>query len=153
MPYTHDDAMALWASAQITELDAGDLPQYGTKAWRELAPDDPKRAAAILTAAEQWRRERVEQWWLDQLADGDPIAWWQEVTRDADAEAVKLARTLRSMRTQRELRNAATKREAVPVAATPGWPPIAVPGRPGWRRHLINGRQTDLSSAPQETAA
>ena len=30
------------------------------------------------------------------------------------------------------------------VTATPGWPPVAIPGRPGWWRHCINGQQTDL---------
>lgn len=30
------------------------------------------------------------------------------------------------------------------IAATPGWPPIAIPGRPGWWRHCINGQQVDL---------
>ncbi len=30
------------------------------------------------------------------------------------------------------------------VTATPGWPPIALPGRPGWYRHLVNGEQVDL---------
>jgi hypothetical protein len=30
------------------------------------------------------------------------------------------------------------------VVATPGWPPIAIPGRPGWWRHLIDGQQVDL---------
>jgi hypothetical protein len=36
------------------------------------------------------------------------------------------------------------------VRATPGWPPIAIPGRPGWWRHLINGQQVDLpTNQPQ----
>lgn len=30
------------------------------------------------------------------------------------------------------------------VRATPGWPPVAIPGRPGWWRHHINGQQVDL---------
>ncbi|MFE0039395.1 hypothetical protein [Streptomyces sp. NPDC059015] len=30
------------------------------------------------------------------------------------------------------------------VTATPGWPPVAIPGRPGWWRHHINGQQVDL---------
>jgi hypothetical protein len=152
MPYTHDDAMALWASAQITALNAGDLPQYGTKAWQALDPADPKRAAAILTAAEQWRRHLVEEWWLNQLAEGDPVAWWREVTEDADREAVKLAATLRRLRTARATRNAATHREPKPVQAAPGWS-VAIPGRPGWYRHFVNGRQVDRNSAAGETAA
>ena len=31
-----------------------------------------------------------------------------------------------------------------PVIATEGWPPVAIPGHPGWRRHLIDGQQVDL---------
>lgn len=30
------------------------------------------------------------------------------------------------------------------VTATPGWPPVAIPGQPGWYRHWINGQQVDL---------
>lgn len=30
------------------------------------------------------------------------------------------------------------------VRATPGWPPVQIPGRPGWWRHCINGEQVDL---------
>jgi hypothetical protein len=30
------------------------------------------------------------------------------------------------------------------VRATPDWPPVQVPGRPGWWRHLIDGEQVDL---------
>lgn len=34
--------------------------------------------------------------------------------------------------------------EPRPLTATPGWPPVAIPGRPGWWRHLIDGQQVDL---------
>lgn len=30
------------------------------------------------------------------------------------------------------------------VRATPGWPPVAIPGQPGWWRHHIDGKQVDL---------
>ena len=30
------------------------------------------------------------------------------------------------------------------VIATPGWPPVAIPGQPGWWRHWIDGQQVDL---------
>lgn len=37
------------------------------------------------------------------------------------------------------------------VHAAPGWPPVAIPGRPGWWRHWINGREVDLpTNNPQE---
>lgn len=38
-----------------------------------------------------------------------------------------------------------------PVRATPGWPPVAIPGRPGWWRHYIDGQQVDLPT--RETQA
>lgn len=41
----------------------------------------------------------------------------------------------------RELRGATA---AHSIAATPDWPPVAIPGRPGWWRHCLNGEQTDL---------
>lgn len=34
--------------------------------------------------------------------------------------------------------------EPYEVTATPGWPPVAIPGRPGWYRHWVDGRQVDL---------
>lgn len=30
------------------------------------------------------------------------------------------------------------------MRATPGWPAVAIPGRPGWWRHCIDGQQVDL---------
>jgi hypothetical protein len=34
--------------------------------------------------------------------------------------------------------------EPYEVTSTPNWPPVAIPGRPGWWRHCINGEQVDL---------
>jgi hypothetical protein len=34
--------------------------------------------------------------------------------------------------------------ERYEVTATPDWPPVAIPGRPGWWRHCIDGQQVDL---------
>jgi hypothetical protein len=36
------------------------------------------------------------------------------------------------------------------VTATPDWPPVAIPGRPGWWRHLIDGKQVDLPTREQQ---
>jgi hypothetical protein len=45
-----------------------------------------------------------------------------------------------------------TQSEPYQVTATPDWPPVAIPGRPGWWRHYIDGQQVDLphndSTAP-----
>ena len=38
------------------------------------------------------------------------------------------------------------------VTATPGWPPVAIPGHPGWWRHYIDGHQVDLPTRdPNQT--
>ena len=34
--------------------------------------------------------------------------------------------------------------EAHEVQATADWPPVAIPGRPVWWRHYIDGQQVDL---------
>lgn len=39
------------------------------------------------------------------------------------------------------------------VTATPNWPPVAIPGRPGWWRHHENGRQVDLPHNNRTAAA
>lgn len=38
------------------------------------------------------------------------------------------------------------------VWATPGWPPVRIPGRPGWWRHYNNGQQVDLPYRDQQSA-
>jgi hypothetical protein len=41
--------------------------------------------------------------------------------------------------------------EPYEVSATPHWPPVRIPGRPGWWRHCINGEQVDLpTNNPQD---
>lgn len=49
-----------------------------------------------------------------------------------------------SQEDRRGSRSKTSMPEGQPVRATPEWPPIAIPGRPGWRRHCIDGRQVDL---------
>ncbi|MFE9406897.1 DUF2742 domain-containing protein [Streptomyces sp. NPDC006530] len=81
------DAPQLWAEHQLTTLaeDARDwiVPPYGSLAWSQLPPNDPRRYAAVIEAAEQWRRQVAEEQRLDQLADDDPAAWYAEVTAGA----------------------------------------------------------------------
>jgi len=36
------------------------------------------------------------------------------------------------------------EREPYEAIATSNWPPVAIPGRPGWWRHHIDGQQVDL---------
>lgn len=138
-----------WAVARVTELLAGlpegaDVPEYGTAGWLQLAADDPRAAAAVLTAAEQWRQETELR---ARIEAGDMAAFW-EVFGAAAEEAQRVARRLELSRqpAAAELEARRVPRPAHEVRATSGWPPIAIPGRPGWWRHLIDGRQVDLPS-------
>ncbi|MCW2899811.1 MAG: hypothetical protein JWO67_2076 [Streptosporangiaceae bacterium] len=130
------DPVALWAEAQVTALKVKKWPAYGSPGWRELKAEDPRRATAILEAAELWRRY---------VAEEDPLTWIAEATRERPP-----LYTLPDRRTLAEARKPKPPRR---VAATDGWPPIAVPGQPGRRRHLVNGQQTDLNDTAQENAA
>ncbi|MFE7237908.1 hypothetical protein [Streptomyces sp. NPDC057580] len=148
------DAVALWTSAQVTALGVETWPIYGGDAWRALLADDPRKAAAIFEAAEQWRQHRAEADELDRLLSDDPEEWYRRVTADANAEARRIAPALAKRPTAAEIRARAGHRPPQPVTATPGWPPVTIPGRPGWHRHLIDGRQVDLpTNQHQEQAA
>jgi len=118
------DIAGLWADAK-SMFFAKDFPPYASKAWRDLHPDDPKRLAAALEAAELWRKygDDVTQWLREATAPKPPL--WQG-------------------RTAAELAEARKPKPPHQLRATPGWPPIAVPGQPGMTRHLINGKQVDL---------
>ncbi|MFF7577531.1 hypothetical protein ACFZBE_21515 [Streptomyces sp. NPDC008061] len=106
-----DDCVALWAEAKSL-FYAKDFPAYASEEWRELHPDDPRRLAGALDAAEMWRKygDDVTQWLRDAFAPRPPLS---------------------SGRSQAELDQAAKPKPAHQLQATPGWPPIAVPGRPG----------------------
>ncbi|MFD9629896.1 hypothetical protein [Streptomyces violascens] len=148
------DATALWASAQVTALSVEDFPDYGSPAWSALRATDPRRAVAIITAAEQWRRHVAREAWLDLLLDEDPEQWFAYVTADANDYARTIAGDLARRPTVAELdaRRSASPAPARPLAATPGWPPVAIPGRPGWLRTLTpDGRQLDRPQLPQES--
>ncbi|MFD0117667.1 hypothetical protein ACFVZL_19905 [Streptomyces sp. NPDC058320] len=108
-----DDLTTLWANAKIAWV-ARDFPKYGSRDWIALTPDDPRRLAGALEAAEMWRKygDEEELWdWLKNLS-GTPEALWRE-------------------RTLAELDEAAKPKPAHQLQATPGWPPIAIPGKPG----------------------
>ncbi|WP_327156363.1 DUF2742 domain-containing protein [Streptomyces tubercidicus] len=150
------DATALWASAQVTALDVDDFPEYGSPAWRALRATDPRRAVAVVTAAEQWRRHSAREAWLDRLLDEDPEQWFAIVTADANTYARSIAGDLARRPTHDELAaRRAVRAQRREVVTAPGWPPVAIPGRPGWWRHYgPRGEQVDLPhNQPQETAA
>lgn len=120
------DFTQLWADAR-TSFFAGAFPKYASPEWRALHPDDPRRLAGALAAAELWRKFGDEEALL---------AWFREAARARPSIADR--------RTRAELDQAAAPKPPHQLRATPGWPPIAVPGQPGMERHLIDGKQVDL---------
>ncbi|AWT47580.1 DUF2742 domain-containing protein [Streptomyces actuosus] len=71
------DPVALWAEARCRYL-AEDFPPYGSPAWVALHPDDPRRFAAVIDAAEKWRKygdeEGLLQWFREASAPRRPPA-------------------------------------------------------------------------------
>lgn len=105
------DIVELWAEAKASFF-AANFPPYASPAWRDLHPDDPRRLAGALDAAEKWRKfgDDVTQW-LDDAFAVRPSPW--------------------RLRSIAELDEAAKPKPAHQLRATPGWPPIRVPGQPG----------------------
>jgi hypothetical protein len=150
------EVTAVWAEAKVTDLlahTAADFvaPAYGTTLWARLAAGDPVKSAAVITAAELWRRQEAEQARLEELYHHDPETWFREITAEADTAAARLGRTLASTPTWEECRKRRQHRPPWPSVATPDWGPVAISGRPGWWRHCINGEQVDLPRRDIET--
>ncbi|MFJ6934467.1 hypothetical protein [Streptomyces sp. NPDC101132] len=130
---TPGQATALRAEAQIAALRVTTWPPYGSAAWLQMAPEDPRTYAATLEAAEQFRRQDVDP-------DLPPAEWCAAVYADARALAARVVAATSRVRTAREIRDArARPRPAHVLKATPGWPPIAIPGQPG--RYLVHGQE------------
>jgi hypothetical protein len=108
-----DVFVELWAEAKVYYL-ASVFPRYGSPAWIALHPDDPRRLAAVLHAAEMWRKYGDEE---------NLLAWF----RDASRARPPLAEG----RSRAELDEAAKPKPPHQLQATPGWPPIRIPGQPG----------------------
>lgn len=130
------DVAQAWASDHVTRLLEGrdDPPAYGSQQWLDLPRSDPRSIAAVLIAAEQWRQHQAEQQRLDELLDTDPDAWFAEQTADADDEAARTIRLLELSRQPTHAELAARRAQRPPahvLCASPGWPPIRVPGEPG----------------------
>ncbi|MFJ4623071.1 DUF2742 domain-containing protein [Streptomyces sp. NPDC088812] len=124
-----DDPVSLWASARVGDLLDGhdEPPRYGAPEWQQLPNGDPRKAAAMIAAAEMWRKFGDEE---------NLVAWLRDASRNREPLATR--------KTLAELDAAARATPAIPVQAADGWPPVRIPGRPGWRRHLVDGRQVDL---------
>ncbi|MGW5530255.1 hypothetical protein [Streptomyces xanthochromogenes] len=90
------------------------FPKYGTAAWTVMQPEDPRRLAAVLDAAEKWRlygdEEELFRWFREATAPHPPL-WIGHSRAELDALA--------------------EPKPPHQLQATAGWPPIAVPGQPG----------------------
>lgn len=130
---TPGEVAHLWASARFTELldELPDPPDYGTPEWNALPPDHPARAAAVIAAAEQWRYHREQQAYRDWLLEHDPGRWFRLCTEEADAFASTITGRLASMPTNDEIKARRMMPPPRPVRATPDWPAVAIPGKPG----------------------
>ncbi|MEU9581072.1 hypothetical protein [Streptomyces chilikensis] len=108
-----DDFAQLWAEARVSYF-AQDFPKYASPAWKALHPDDPRRLAGALEAAEMWRKYGDEEALL---------AWFRDATRSRGPiySTPLLA--------QRDA--AAETKPPHQLQATPGWPPVRIPGKPG----------------------
>lgn len=128
------DFAQLWADAKTSFL-AKDFPQYGSREWQALHPDDPKRLASVLRDAECWRLQKIRQAEEEWLLDNDPDEWWRRCMADARAAAASTVRRLNIARernpTRAELDAAAKPKPPHQLRATPGWPPIRIPGGNG----------------------
>lgn len=140
-------------------------PLFGTQEWLDLAPEDPKRTAGVLLATKSWLQDKAdlpervlaETFYLTEL--GAEYAEW--AVDGANAIARRMAHDLARLPTYEEL---TVRREVFrtygdvlghdpddparnEIRATPGWTPVALPGRPGWWRHCApDGQQIDLPS-------
>lgn len=122
------DAGQWWADAKIRFL-AREFPKYGTQAWKDLEPDDPRRLAAALDFAEMWRK-----YGDDIAADLDdanrarpPISSGRSLAELDQAWRDILARNERDWAARR----AAIAARPPQWSTTANWPPVAIPGQPG----------------------
>lgn len=133
---TAGEVTALRAETQVAALRVDDWPPYGSVEWLHLDPQDPRTYVATLEAAELHRRAEAERERLDWLMDNEPDVWWAEITDEARRETCRRVRAIGAsaivsavearVRQAREVRRSPHK-----LTATRGWPPIAIPGRPG----------------------
>ena len=131
---TAGDITALRAETQVAALRVNDWPPYGSADWLRLDPQDPRTYVATLEAAELHRRAEAERARLDWLMDNQPDVWWAEITDEARAETCRRVRAAKSMESAASVRARharAGNRTPHKLTATRGWPPIAIPGRPG----------------------
>jgi hypothetical protein len=111
----------LWANAKIA-WTARDFPKYGSREWIALNPGDPRRLAGALEAAEMWRK----------YGDEEELVTW--------LKRLGYRPNLVDTRSRAELDALAKPKPPHQLQATPGWPPIRVPGKPGRYLTYTEGR-------------
>lgn len=107
-----DGMTELWANAKIAWA-ARDFPKYGSREWIALEPGDPRRLAGALEAAEMWRKYGDEE---------ELVTWLKNLGRRPN---------LIDTRSRAQLDEAAKPKPPHQLQATPGWPPIRIPGGRG----------------------
>nr|MDT0665894.1 hypothetical protein [Micromonospora sp. DSM 115978] len=74
------DAVGEWSRERVREAAVvGPIPAYGSPEWSALPAGDPRRGAAVIVAAECWRRD-------------DPAGPWAEALRQAEQDGAYAAR-------------------------------------------------------------
>lgn len=117
---TPADFADLWAAAKALYL-AHDFPLYASPAWRRTSPEDPHRLAAVLDAAEKWRkygddyREEYERAFRARPPIADRPT--HKELNDAYEAGVQRAQAM-------------WMRERAALELKPSWPPAAIPGQP-----------------------
>ncbi|MER7309933.1 hypothetical protein [Streptomyces griseoluteus] len=117
------DPIALWAMGRAHAL-APDWPKYGSPAWCSLHPGHPARLASAIEAAELWRRYGDEH---------ALVEWLKSLSRSR--ESIARGRALA------ELDALAQPKAPHQLRATPGWPPVRIPGQAGRYLYPQEGRR------------
>lgn len=123
-----------WTARRLESPPVPDSwPTYGTPEWYALDTRDARRKLALFEAAESWRLHQLREAEQDWLLDNDPDEWARQNMEGLRAAAASTVRRLNIARerTRAELDALAKPRPPHVLKATPGWPPIRVPGQPG----------------------
>ena len=104
-------------------------------------PSPIELSGTILQAFALHLEHHLFREWTDAM-DAAEAAAWEPVRRHLAG--------LRKMPTWAEQQARRQLDAPRQVTATHGWPPVAIPGRPGWWRHLIDGQQVDLPIHDQD---
>ncbi|WP_405830796.1 MULTISPECIES: hypothetical protein [unclassified Streptomyces] len=114
-------------------------PEYGTPEFYAADPFSREKRFSVFVAAEQWRLQGVA---LDEL---DDVEWYVHTFGDARRMAAQILAATNRIRGFQEIREARqVKRAPHVLTATPGWPPIRIPGS--------NGRYLTYNDQRQEAA-